>query len=246
MAKWQIGRHVPKCATCETEFKDGDRLYSLLQVSDDGLERQDLCVRCYSDEAVANAVFWWRTRHQVEEQRGLKLDLEAIEALFLALDPHRASQGTQAAEDGDEPNEAATRDATADQDEHDSEAASAVTASSMASGLPINERLLELRYLICLVLLRKRRLKVTKVARSYRGEVGEFFLVKRPRRQEELAVRVFDFDADKIAALRADLQRIFEGADPAELAAEEEPSDDLGEQDGDPVAADSTDAEGLR
>lgn len=239
MAKWQIGRHVPKCAACEVEFKDGDRLYSLLQVSDDGLERQDLCVRCYSDEAVANAVFWWRTRHQVEEQRGLKLDLEAIEALFIALDPHRSSAASSAADEED--NDSNAISVAPQTDEADSEA-----AAPFASGLPINERLLELRYLICLVLLRKRRLKVTKVARSYRGEVGEFFLVKRPRRQEELAVRVFDFDADKIASLREDLQRIFEGADPAELAADQELSDEAGvdsEADTDSVAADSTDAE---
>lgn len=184
MAKWQIGRRVAACGTCEVEFKDGDALYSLLKTGEEGLERADLCVACYSDEAVADALFWWRTHHQVEEQRGLKLDLEAIEALFVALDQKEVEGDVKSAG---------------------------------------SQRLLELRYLLCLILLRKRRLKVTKVARSHNGVEGEFFIVKRPRRDEQLAVAVFDFDGDKIASLRDDLQRIFEGADPAELAGEEAP-----------------------
>lgn len=229
MAKWQIGRRVPACGTCEVEFTDGDRLYSLLLAGEEGLERRDLCLACYSDEAVAGALFWWRTKHQVEESRGLKLDLEAIEALFMALDPHRDE--AKVAEDADgeggdeEPDESGPR----------------------VAGEP-SERLLELRYLMCLILLRKRRVKVLKVARRHKGVEGEFFLVKRPRRQEEIAVQVFDFDAERIAELRADLQRIFEGADPAELAAEheaEEQAEDLGEDAGasTPVAPDGTGVE---
>jgi hypothetical protein len=198
MAKWQIGRHVPKCATCEKEFGAGERLYSMLAVGEDGLERRDLCLECYSDDAVAGALFWWRTRHLVEESRGLKLDLEAIEALFLALDPDRVPQA-----------------------EPETEAESADEEDVVSQTGPVSERLLELRYLMCLILLRKRRVKVLKVARRHNGIEGEFFIVKRPRRQEEIAVQVFDFDADKIAAVRADLQRVFEGADPAELEANE-------------------------
>lgn len=181
MAKWQIGNRVATCKGCDTEFKDGDHLYSLLRVTDTGLERADLCLECHANEQLSSALFWWRTRYQVEEQRGLKLDLEALEALFLALDPDGGKEDA-------------------------------------AGGQPTSERLLQLRYLLCLILLRKRRLKVTKVARKHNGIEGEFFLVKRPRRTEQLAVAVFDFDADRIAELRDDLQRIFEGADPAELA----------------------------
>lgn len=194
MAKWQIGRRVAACGACEREFADGDRLFSMLLSGEEGLERRDLCVSCYSDDAVQGALFWWRTRHRTEEERGLKLDLEAIEALFLALDPHRGA-GSEGEGDGEEPEQDAPR--------------------------TVSQRLLELRYLMCLILLRKRRVKVVKVAREHAGVQGEFFLVKRPRRQEQLAVQVFDFDGDKIAALREDLTRIFEGADPAELEAEE-------------------------
>jgi len=190
MSNWQIGRRVATCSACEKEFQDGDALYSLLRVGENGLERADLCLVCHGEVALREPLFWWRTHHHVEQRRGLQLDLGAIEALFVALDPYGKT-------------------------ESDADATSGVVPGGSGA-----ERLLELRYLLCLILLRKRRFKVTKVARSYRGVDGEFFLVKRPRRDEQLAVAVFDFDGDKIAALREDLQRIFEGADPSELAAD--------------------------
>ena len=71
-------------------------------------------------------------------------------------------------------------------------------------------RLRELRYVICLLLMRKRRVKVLKVER---GSEGESFLVRRPRRDESLRVFVFDFDAERMEELRHDLQAIFDGAE---------------------------------
>ncbi|MDG1500117.1 MAG: hypothetical protein P8N31_07075 [Planctomycetota bacterium] len=171
MAKWSIEKRVALCGNCEAEFADGDAIYSLLMATEDGLHRDDVCVQCRSDEACTQALFWWRAKFHEKKARGLQLDLEAIEALFIAL------------------------------------------------GKADKLRLKELRYLMCLILLRKRRVKVTKVARSHEGVEGEFFLVKRPRKDEQIAVEVFDFDGDKIESLRDDLKSIFEGADPNELEA---------------------------
>ncbi|MFT6714850.1 MAG: hypothetical protein ACJAVJ_002140, partial [Planctomycetota bacterium] len=140
MAKWSIEKRVALCGKCEGQFTDGDAIYSLLMATDDGLHRDDVCVQCRSDEACAAALFWWRAKFHEKKARGLQLDLEAIEALFIAL------------------------------------------------GKTDKLRLKELRYLMCLILLRKRRVKVTKVARSHEGVEGEFFLVKRPRRDEQIAV----------------------------------------------------------
>jgi len=175
MASWSIQKRVNTCGTCEREFQDGEALYSFLAVGEEGLLRGDRCAACRSDEELEAALFWWRTHHKEAKGKGLQLDLEAIEALFVALGEKTAG--------------------------------------------PAAERLAQLRYLMCLILLRKRRVKVIKVAREHDGVAGEFFLCKRPRRDELLAVEVFDFDAEKIEELRGDLQRIFEGADPAELAA---------------------------
>jgi hypothetical protein len=73
-------------------------------------------------------------------------------------------------------------------------------------------RLAELAYLIALLLLRKRRLRLERVARDERGEA---MLVRRPRRTESLRVQVFDFAPERLEALRGELARLFEGGEPA-------------------------------
>ncbi len=84
----------------------------------------------------------------------------------------------------------------------------AVEALFLALENKDGERLAELRYLLGLLLMRKRRLKLVKVKRT--GE-AEFLVVRRPRRQDEILVRVFDLDAERAAELRGELERIFEG-----------------------------------
>ena len=74
-------------------------------------------------------------------------------------------------------------------------------------------RLQELRYVLCLILMRKRRLKVERVLRTADGEA---FRVKRPRRDERLEVRVFDFSPERMAEIRTELQAIFDGAEAVE------------------------------
>jgi hypothetical protein len=70
----------------------------------------------------------------------------------------------------------------------------------------------ELRYVLCLLLMRKRRIKVERVLRD---DEGESFLVKRPRRDERYKVYVYDFDAERMAEIRDELQAIFDGAEAA-------------------------------
>ena len=83
----------------------------------------------------------------------------------------------------------------------------------------------ELRYLLCLLLMRKRRLKVERVER---GADGESFLVKRPRRDARHRVFVFDFDEQRMTELREQLQAIFDGAE----AVGEESADDAPDEAG--------------
>ncbi len=65
----------------------------------------------------------------------------------------------------------------------------------------------ELRYVLCLILMRKRRLKIERVGRSARGEV---LVVSRPRREDLHEVDVFDFTPEKIDELRGRLQEVFD------------------------------------
>ena len=73
---------------------------------------------------------------------------------------------------------------------------------------------LELRYLLCLILMRKRRVKVLSVKRIDGVEV---FIVRKPRSETQEIVRIFDFTPERQEELRATLTAIFEGADLAEL-----------------------------
>ncbi|MDG1049653.1 MAG: hypothetical protein P8M11_09150 [Planctomycetota bacterium] len=68
----------------------------------------------------------------------------------------------------------------------------------------------ELRYVLCLLLMRKRRVKVEKILRE--GD-EEAFLVKRPRDDRRYKVFVYDFEADRLDEVRAQLQAVFDGAE---------------------------------
>jgi hypothetical protein len=80
-------------------------------------------------------------------------------------------------------------------------------------------RIEELRYVLALLLMRKRRLKLVRVVRDPR----ETMLVRRPRRDEAWRVPVCDFDAARMDALKVDLIAIFDGS-PEDLGGEPEVS----------------------
>jgi hypothetical protein len=75
----------------------------------------------------------------------------------------------------------------------------------------------ELRYLLALLLTRKKRLRLLRTAHS--GE-GDAMVMRRPRRAEELLVYVFDLTPERVQELRGRLRAIFEGAALEELLAE--------------------------
>lgn len=84
----------------------------------------------------------------------------------------------------------------------------------LALGGRADERLAELRYLLALLLMRKKRLKLVRVLRR---EGSELLVLRRPRRTEELETLVFDLTAERAAGLRDDLERIFAGAGAEDL-----------------------------
>src|SRR5688572_7803031 len=65
----------------------------------------------------------------------------------------------------------------------------------------------ELRYLVALLLMRKRRLKLDRVTRGTdaEGRTEEAMILRRPRRKETFEVFVFDFTPERIDELRQKL-----------------------------------------
>lgn len=75
------------------------------------------------------------------------------------------------------------------------------------------QQICELRYVLSLLLMRKRRLKLERVVRE--GDREEM-ICSRPKREERYHVAVYDFSADRIDELRTQLAEVFEGFDPEE------------------------------
>jgi hypothetical protein len=165
MTQWKFTKRQPACRHCARAFENGEPHVSALAMHSDELAREDVCLACWKSQPARGDLFWWRTRHDADRKRGIALNLEALEALFVRLEGSNEGQ------------------------------------------------LAELRYVLCLVLMRKRRVKIERVERD---ADGESLIVTRPRKPEVFRVTVFDFSPEKIDELRTRLQEVFEGPESLE------------------------------
>lgn len=78
------------------------------------------------------------------------------------------------------------------------------------------EKLVQVRYVLALLLMRKRRLKLERIVRD--SAAGEAMVVRRPRHKETFLVSVFDFSAERLETLKAELRALFDGALPEAAA----------------------------
>lgn len=200
MNDWKYTRRNGVCSSCTRAFGEQEQHYSLLRMHEGALVREDRCPACFGASATAafeagGGLAYWRTRFA--PGGGLRLDLESLEALFLTLVVRAAAP-------------AATPSATSD-------ATSDATQGASASGAEQpQERLGELCYLLGLLLLRKRRLKLDRIAPAS-GAQRERLVVHRPRRPQSYEIAVYDLTPERQGELRDELKRIFEGAELAQL-----------------------------
>lgn len=199
MALWKFTRRSPTCVACGHEFADGEVHYSRLQVHPEELLREDLCRACWQVQQADGA----------GSSVGADSDAPASNAA--------GSEGGDSPSDGSESSAAAgdrntllwwratRRIVETKRMQVDMEGLERVFL--LLEGRE-EEHLEELRYLLCLLLVRKRRLMLGRAL--VQGE-REYLVVRRPRRQEELKVRVFDFQPERMEELRDDLERLFEG-----------------------------------
>ncbi len=191
---WKFRRRQPACSVCERPFEDGELHFSVLSIRDGELAREDPCVRCWdaASRAPATGAAPPREPREPAEPR------EPSEA--------GAAQAPLWQRAADEVFWWRTRHLAAKK-------------RGIALNLPALEALFlslegrrersvrELRYLLCLILMRKRRLKLVRIKRE---PAGESFEVRRPRRQESSKVWVFDFTPERIDALRSELVALFD------------------------------------
>ena len=182
MALWKFTRRSPTCVACGHEFADGEVHYSRLQVHPEELLREDLCRAC-----------WQAQQTESSEADGAAASEDASEDA--APDSGNTLLWWRATRRIVE-----TKRMQVDMDGLE-------RVFLLLEGRE-EEHLEELRYLLCLLLVRKRRLMLGRAL--VQGD-REYLVVRRPRRQEELKVRVFDFQPERMEELRDDLERLFEG-----------------------------------
>jgi hypothetical protein len=207
MADWRISRRRGTCSACERVFDDGERYMSSLRVTPEGLERADLCPAYWDGKPEAAHGEACRRACQERAESGIEGAVEGQD-LFWWATRHQVERKKTV--------------------QLDLESLERLFLELEGKTEPAVQ---ELRYVLCLILMRKRRLKVERVLRTAEGEA---FRVKRPRRDERYEVRVFDFTAERMAEVRTQLQAIFDGAEtvdgvgveePAEVGPEETPVD---------------------
>jgi hypothetical protein len=210
MAQWKVERRGGGCAACEKGFTQGETIQSMLEVGGEGLLRQDFCLPCWKAGAAGEGLT------SVGQASGLDVEQE-VSAL---------KEGETSAHDrfwwSSRHQEVAEKSVRMDME----------VLEQLFDALSSRKemRLLEIRYVVCLLMLRKRRLKVTRVVRE---QGSEAFLVKKPRRDELHRVEVYDFTPERMETLRHELQALLDGAgsdeDPQlqlDLAASFEEADD--------------------
>jgi hypothetical protein len=194
MAQWKVERRGGGCAACEKVFTQGETIQSMLEVGGEGLLRQDFCLPCWKAGAAGEGL---TSVGQASGKDGPGPDVEQEGAAL--------KEGETSAHDrfwwSSRHQEVAEKSVRMDME---------VLEQLFDALSPRKEiRLLEIRYVVCLLMLRKRRLKVTRVVRE---QGSEAFLVKKPRRDELYRVEVYDFTPERMETLRHELQALLDGA----------------------------------
>lgn len=230
MANWKIGSRGGTCARCAREFTDGERHASTLAVTGEAqLLREDLCGDCWSPEGLeAPGEPFASEGPQGSIPTGAEVDEGDVSASEVAEGSSSAESPAESVAESVESDPGGSVPESPGSPEpgpvfwwytrYQAETKKKTLQLDLAAleqifvslegreEIPVRE----LRYLLCLILMRKRRVKLQKLERS---PEGESFLVKRPRREQLFRVFVFDFSPERIAELRTQLQALFDGAD---------------------------------
>jgi len=202
MAKWKVERRGGGCAACEKEFVHHETIQSVLEVAEQGLLREDFCVGCWQAGKAGDGLGGELCAgHESSAEPGAMVTSEANSVVRPAAGSSPGSDFRERFWWSSRHQEVAEKAVRMDLE---------VLDQLFDALAPRKEtRLQEIRYVVCLLLLRKRRLKVMRVVRE---QGSEAFLVKKPRLEELHRVEVFDFVPERMESLRHELQALLDGA----------------------------------
>jgi hypothetical protein len=265
MAQWKISSRQAACSICSHEFADGERHHSMVSFTEELVQRGDYCQSCW-EKGGTELQQAPLTQPPAGESRAEPLaegrvDAEAETGIEAEADGEGETAGETAGETtGDATGAATGAAATSDESpdgaiskaephrfwwstHHQAKAPKTLQMDMDALQrlfLELSDReetqLRELRYVLCLLLMRKKRVKLERILRD---ESGESFIVRRPKLDDRYTVEVFDFTPERMAEVRAHLQAIFDGEsgdDSLAQAARGEEPDESTEELAEPIA----------
>lgn len=193
MEQWKIHKDRVKCDKPGCSLAAEMEYFAILQLPD--CIRLERCQNCFGEiqRSGQSMPFHWKIRRTVDGKQQPILDLESLRTLFDTLgqtDPE-ASSG-----DESEDNAAASAPEVSEQAEGGDGSAAPLDATEVASGL---------RYLVALLLIRKRRLKMVDALTP--GQEAADLVVIDPKVEgmEPVALFAPSLDPERLAGLREEL-----------------------------------------
>ena len=201
MNDWKFRRRQGQCGLCQRGFGEGEAYLSALSLSERDLSREDVCAACWRKQPV-EALFWWRAKHSLVKKKRATLNLEAVEGLFRSLEEQPAPGSLESGSPG------SPAQATLAEQPSLETGGAKVPSGASAQDLALQR---ELRYLLGLMLVRKRRYKLERISRE---DEREYMDLRRVRSKELTRVWVCDFPAERLAVLGERLRDLFEDSAP--------------------------------
>ncbi|MCA9003401.1 MAG: hypothetical protein KDB61_15865, partial [Planctomycetes bacterium] len=141
MAQWKISGRQSACSKCSHPFEDGERHNSMVSFTEEEVRRGDFCQSCWEKGDID--VHW----DEVEQGEG--------EAIAAPVEPHRFWWSTT---HHSKPQKTLQMDMDA------------LQRLFLELEKRQETKLRELRYVLCLLLMRKKRVKLERILRDESGE----------------------------------------------------------------------------
>ncbi|MDF1729449.1 MAG: hypothetical protein P1U53_17035 [Sulfitobacter sp.] len=263
MAQWKISGRQAACTICSHPFEDGERHHSMVAFAEESVQRGDFCQACWDKggpelelQAPEGA-----EPGALEPEGSDQPESADPQAGTVADEPTAQTEGGTESEGSHEPDSDSVNPADSDNApgaSSEGEAAGtkphrfwwtthhqAKPQKTLQMDMDALQRLFleltdreetnlrELRYVLCLLLMRKKRVKLERILRD---DSGESFIVRRPKLDERYTVEVFDFTPERMAEVREHLQAIFDGVDGDESLAQAARGEEEDEAVAEPVA----------
>lgn len=193
MEQWKIHKDRVKCDKPGCPLAAEMEYFAILQLPD--CIRLERCQNCFGEiqRSGQKMPFHWKIRRAVDGKQQPVLDLESLRALFDTLGQ---SDPEASGEDESEDEARASAPEPAAQGEGGEGSAAALDATEVASGL---------RYLVALLLIRKRRLKMVDALTPDQEAADLVVIDPKVEGMEPVALYAPDLDPERLAGLREEL-----------------------------------------